>query len=176
MPELRPGRRPRSRALAGAAEEGPGMPRHEEVGAVDLGIAVPAQSRLVGLAEGTRRGLAERTAPHSPLLSSSHRHSIVARSVLLPRSLSESTVSELTWRFLQLPTSSALSNHHQKWVGRRGRWMEEMGRLTAQNDRPPVSSKLRDYLSGNQLIPRYHSKHMSINIQMQYTIKFIINI
>lgn len=43
---------PGSLGLACVAEKGPGVASHEEVGAVDLGVAVPAKACLVRLAVG----------------------------------------------------------------------------------------------------------------------------
>lgn len=50
--------------MARAAEERPGVPSHQEIGAVNLEIAVPAENRLVRFAKGPRRKLAQLAVLH----------------------------------------------------------------------------------------------------------------
>jgi hypothetical protein len=55
---------PGSLGLASVAEEGPGVASHKEIGSVDLGVAVPAQARLVRLAIGPGLDLAQLALLH----------------------------------------------------------------------------------------------------------------
>lgn len=55
MAEFLAGGLPGSRRVARVAEERPGVPGHQEIGAVNLEIAVPAENRLVRFAVGPRR-------------------------------------------------------------------------------------------------------------------------
>lgn len=64
MTEFLAGGLPRSRRVARAAEERPGVSSHQEIGAVNLEIAVPAENRLVRFAIGPRRKLAQLAVLH----------------------------------------------------------------------------------------------------------------